>query len=89
MSTEDLDIEALVIALMERLCLSGPMRAMELTRSLGLRHSQTERLLAFLGRSEALGGLDYVHEIHKGHVVLIDLTDKGKALCAQRQIEKA
>lgn len=89
MTTEDLDIEALVIALMKQLCLSGPVRVMELTQSLGIRRSQTERLLALLGRSEALGGLDYVHEIHSGSVVLIDLTDKGRGLCAQRQIEKA
>lgn len=88
MPREDQDIDALVIALMSQLCHSEPMRVMELTKALGIQRSQTERLLALLGRSEALGGLDYVQEIHKGGSLLIGLTNRGRDLCAQRQSEK-
>ena len=80
MTTDDL-----AIALMERLCHSDPLPITDITRSLGIQRSQLERLLALMGTSEALGGLGYVREVNEGRRVLITLTDKGKALCADNQ----
>ncbi len=80
MTTDDL-----AIALMEQLCHSSPLPITDITRSLGIQRSQLERLLALMGASEALGGLGYVREVNEGHRVLITITDKGKALCADNQ----
>lgn len=80
MTTDDL-----AIALMERLCHSDPLPITDIARSLGIQRSQLERLLALMGTSEALGGLGYVREIHEGLLVLVSLTDKGRALCADNQ----
>jgi len=83
MTTDDL-----AVALMKRLCHSELLSVMDLTRSLGIQRSQLERLLALMGTSEALGGLDYVREVREGSRVLVGLTDKGRALCADNQDTK-
>ncbi len=82
---KDMTTDDLAIALMKRLCHSDPLPITELTRSLGIQRSQLERLLALMGHSDALGGLDYVQEIHDGHRALVSLTDKGRALCADNR----
>jgi hypothetical protein len=88
MTTNEMSTDDLAIALMSALCNAGALGVMDLTRTLGIRRSQTERLLALMGTSEALGGLGYVEEVTEGGLVLVRLTEKGRALCADNLVKK-
>ncbi len=88
MEQRETSTDELAVALMSALCESGMRTVMDLTRELGIRRSQMERLLALMGSSEALGGLDYIEEVAEGGQVLVRLTEKGRALCADNPAQK-
>lgn len=79
----DTQIDDLVIALLQQLCAEDPLSLARANKALGIRRSQMERLLLFLGHSEMLGGLGYIYQAEQGGRPVIRLTDKGKVLCAQ------
>ncbi|MHB8253057.1 MAG: hypothetical protein ACYDEV_05030 [Acidiferrobacter sp.] len=82
-------VDNLIVALMRELCLSEPVSMAKVTKTVGIRRSQMERLLALLGSSEVLGGLDLVRQETRGPRVMVGLTEKGRALCAQEQTADA